>query len=1213
MDTERPLNEESEDTAAFPFDQEILDAFVRETREHLENIGQYFLNPEKQMPDQTYSESILQKIRAVKLSSEFMQFPKIAEIASVTESLFQKTPSGETLPESPHLNAFSQVRDLLNHMLENIRKSENTDIQPLRDCIGKLPDRTELVQNTKERTSAGSVKEAQTGRQVHTQNMEKKGNRDKIREEDEVSNEEFDTDREILDMFIVEVRDHLQNIEKDFLILETQAYAPDQEIIDRVFRAIHSIKGSSGMIRLKKISKLAHVMETMLQKMRSGTILPEFRYMDALLAGCDSLREMINNVETGEKETDTREIYERLSGLMKETMSIPRERKTEEIKTELPGEEAKKPERPVKTFDQETLDIFIAEAKDHIRNAEKNFLILENQASGPNNRIVDKIFRAIHSVKGSAAVLEFEKISKLAHVMESLLQKMRSREISNPSSDHIEALLAGCDLLNEMTDNISETSPDERNGDISIQDVHHRLSELLDDIPNSESGSESNLPKKETRNIVGTRREHSDTVRIKVNLLNLLMTLAGELVLVRNQQLLMLNDLDPASRNMSQRMNMVTTQLQETIMRTRMQPVGNLFARLPRIVRDVSRKLGKQIQIVTSGEDVELDKTILESLSDPLTHIVRNSCDHGIELPEERYGAGKAETGIIEVRAFHEGGQINIVIRDDGKGADPQSIREKAEENGLRSMAELRHMNDKEMLSLIMMPGFSTSGKTTEISGRGVGMDVVKSAVEGQGGSVEMTSESGEGMTVHLRLPLTLAIIPSLIVNMGKARYAIPKVSVDELVCLYDRDIYKCVEYAGDQEVFRLRDTLIPMVRMNEVLDRPERFSEAVRSEITEKYSRIANAELKKSGRIRKTLLFAVVKVGNRRFGLIVDKIVGTEEIVVNSVHTILKSLSIYSGTTIMGDGTVSLILDIHGIADHTGVEFISDIKNSHRAILRSDDENTQRVLIFKNGGKERFAVPLSLVRRVEEISADRIERVGSKSYITVGGMPTLILHLDKLLDVSPPCVEKNRMYLLLPRHVHRPFGILMTQLVDVVTVPLMLDENSHVEDGILGTAVVQDRMTLFPDIWRLLEKADPRRNIPDEKSDLPVPDRNRILLVEDTVFFRRLVRGYLESGGYEVKTAENGSDALKRMAETDFNLIVSDIEMPKMDGWTFLRQVRSSEKHRDIPAIALTTLDSPEDRARGKRVGFNAYEKKIDREHLLASVTRLLKGYVYE
>ncbi len=882
----------------------------------------------------------------------------------------------------------------------------------------------------------------------------------------------FIFDREILDAFVAETKDHLRNIENDLAALEKQSGQPNPQLIESILRAVHSLRGSSGFMELKKISGLASAMENLLQKMRSEDIAPQPRHTEALLAGCDLLKKMAEDIGESEK-TDTRQVYDRLvsaSGMPPDSAGIPAS------ETRSPPSRNKEGTAPKPAvFDEEMVGMFIAETKEHLENIEDDFLILERQGREPDQKLIDKLFRAIHSVKGSAGMLSLGKISHLAHAMETLLQKMRSGEIY-PESRYISALLAGCDCLSKMIASVKESEK------VAIQELVDRLSELTGSgvrgagcrVQDSDPAPSSQHPVPSPQSPAQPERIAADTVRIKVELLNQLMTLAGELVLVRNQQLSKITGADPEDRGIFQRMDRITSQMQEAVMRTRMQPVGNLFGRLPRMVRDLSQKLGKNIQIVTRGDEVELDKTILESLTDPMAHLIRNACDHGIEKPAERLSAGKPETGTVFVHAYHEAGQINIVIRDDGKGINPAAIREKALAKGLKTQGELNRMSEGEILSLIMLPGFSTSEFATEISGRGVGTDVVKSAVEQQGGHIDVTSAAGKGTSFHICLPLTLAIIPCLLLTVGNERFAVPKVNVAELVCLYDEDVFARIEYAGVQEVFRLRRTLLPLVRLHEVLARPRPFTEETRSEITGKYQRIAKAGLQNRIRSRDTLFFAVVRVGTRQFGLIADSITGSEEIVVNPVHPKLKSLGIYSGTAIMGDGTVAMILDVRGIAEHSGVEFISSgEKETGSAAPRcGEPASVRRVLIFKNGEQERFAVPLSMIRRVSAIRKQRIETVGSRSYITVDGIPTLILRLDCLLDVSP-CILKDEMYLLLPRENCSPaFGILMSELCDVLSVPLTLNGEGEMEDGILGTALIQERLTLFPDIRRLAEKA---------------------------------------------------------------------------------------------------------------------------------------------
>ncbi len=868
--------------------------------------------------------------------------------------------------------------------------------------------------------------------------------------------------------------------------------------------------------------------------------------------------------------------------------------------------------------DPELVEGFVAEAKEHLDAVEDDFLSLERQKDNPDRTLLDKVFRAIHSVKGAAGFLGLGTMTNLAHVMETLLSKMRSGEI-RPESEYIDALLAGVDLLGAMLEDIEQSNK------VDITGVHNLLTGLLEQkpaptrparkgraVPAAAPAKEISVPEK-------PGVDFGNTVRIHVDILDKLMVQAGELVLVRNQHLLSVDESDPVSRSIAHRLDLVTTEMQETIISTRMQPIGKIIGKFPRIVRELGKSLGKQIQITVSGSEAELDKTILESLTDPLTHIIRNCCGHGIEIPEERVAAGKPKTGQITLEAYHEAGRVCLEIRDDGRGIDPELIRKKVLEKGLKSESDLEQMSDQEILYLILLPGFSTAEEASDVSGRGVGMDVVKTSIEKLGGSFDLESTVGKGTKILLRLPLTLAIIPSLIVKSGDLLYAIPQASLVELVCLYDEDVRTKIERAHDQEVYRLRNRLLPMVRLSEVLARPMRFTREVRAEISEKYQKeheefwqsdpVAESKRNRLG-FAKSLNFVVVKAGNSRYGLIVDEILGTEEIVVKPLHWAVKSLGIYSGATIMGSGKGALILDVEGIARHTAIMLDIDM-TTEETDKKIRDEDLQTVLLFKSGEKEQFAIALPLIQRIEAISMSDIQRVGDKEYITIDDVSTLVLRLDHVLKVSP-VVEKEEMYLILPRYIKRPVGILISSLIDIEVTAVELDINSYPEDGLLGTDIIRGAMTLFIDIYRLVEIQQPewfsngQRRFTDTAA-VSAESAKQILLLEDLSFFRHLVKGYLEAGGYKVTTAENGRVGLERMDEKEFDLIVSDLEMPEMNGWEFLKHIRQGTNQRDIPALALTTLDSDKDRQKALDCGFDRYEVKLDKERFLTTVAELL------
>jgi two-component system chemotaxis sensor kinase CheA len=741
--------------------------------------------------------------------------------------------------------------------------------------------------------------------------------------------------------------------------------------------------------------------------------------------------------------------------------------------------------------DPEIMEGFVAEAREHLDAVEDDLLNLEKHKDNPDRTVMDRVFRAVHSVKGAAGFMGQGNMTSLAHVMETLLSRIRAGEI-RPESKYVDALLAGADLIAGMLDDMEHCN------EVDITSVQDRLSSLLhqelspnvkEEVssavePEERTAGSAADPVVETSVLDRSGVDFSSTIRIHVDMLDRLMVQAGELVQVRNQHLLSVDDSDPVSRSISKRLDMVTSELQETIIRTRMQPIGKIFRKLPRIVRELAKKLGKQIEISISGSEAELDRTILESLADPMIHIIRNCCGHGIETPEERVQAGKPKSGQITLAAYYEAGRVNIDITDDGQGIDLEVIRKKVLDKRLKTETELGQMTEKEILHLIVLPGFTTTDEASDISGRGVGMDVVKTEIEKLGGSFDLESAVGEGTTIHLRLPLTLAIIPCLIVTVGENRYAIPQFSVVELVCVYDEDIKTKVECADNQEVYRLRDHLLPMVRLSEVLVRLMPFTREIKGEITETYRKrqekawqdYANArgEEGNGAGVSQSLNFAVVKAGAGRFGLIVDQILGTEEIVVKPMHSAVKSLGIYSGVTIMGDGKSALILDIEGIGRHAGLMVDSLFGKVEEQIDKeAKDEDLQTVLLFRYGEKEQFAMSLPLIRHIKQISMSDIQQVGEKEFITVDGISTRVIRLDHALSVSP-VLEREEMFLILPKQIKHPVALLASSLVDIEETAAELNVESYMGDGLLGTAVIRDSMTLFIDMYRLTEMMEP-------------------------------------------------------------------------------------------------------------------------------------------
>ena len=1011
-------------------------------------------------------------------------------------------------------------------------------------------------------------------------------------------------DQSMLNEFKAEASEHITNLEKDLLSLENKEKQQDKSYIDNIFRAVHSIKGSSSFLNFNSITDVSHAMETLIQKFRDNRLDINTNHIDALLEGLDLLAKLVND-PLNINNISISSVCEKINHLSSESKALNEINRTTSIKKIQTSSKLNKNDhskesvsdnRPV---DQLTLkdlnrlgfkhdyseipnemhlfiiqfDIFDIEEKNNYPPIQflhdlndmgkivdgKTDLKISSIEEIPNNKSL--IFEILYETR-----LKKEELPLLLNLPESCFFHIKQGE-SQESTDSVTLQNKKPSLeLIEKKPKLVQTESKKKSTlrpDKNHKEKQKTESNLLSSKIQSQ-GKENVNENENEKDSVNTQTKHqkeseeisvevqtdssavsvkTETIRMGIDIIDKIMNLAGELVLVRNQLMLVVDKHNTRQTNISQRLDMVTSELQEAIMRTRMQPVGNLLSKLPRIVRDLGKKLNKLIVVITKGDDVELDKNILENLSDPLTHIIRNACDHGIEFPEQRIDAGKTEIGYIKVSAYHEAGQINIKIEDDGKGIDLQKVKEIAMEKKLKTKKDIHLMSDKDLIRLIMLPGFSTRNQATKISGRGVGMDVVKNAIEDMSGSIDLHSEKGTGTIINLRLPLTLAIIPSLIVVVNNERLAIPEVNVEELISLYDQDIYTKIETNGDQEVYRLRKYLLPLVRLKEVLSRKGEFNESVRFEIAEKYNKLAQKRLEKNPeKLQEILIFAVLKNGNMRFGLIIDEVIGTEEIVVNPIHSVIKDIKIFSGTTIMGDGTVALILDVNGIVDHCGLVFSNYSENQYSKGILKSQSDTHRILLFKCGQKEQFAMPLLLMKRVEIIEPEKIQEIGDREYVSIDGKTIQIVRLNKILNVSE-VTEFKRMFLLIPKQSPKPFGLIVSRLIDVINMPLELNREDCIEDGFLGTALIEEKITLFVDIFKIIEKVF-QAGIPEKpmelKSSIQIP--KKVLLVEDTVFFRRLIEGQLSSEGFDVSTAENGVKALELLEKEKFDIILSDI-----------------------------------------------------------------------
>lgn len=720
--------------------------------------------------------------------------------------------------------------------------------------------------------------------------------------------------------------------------------------------------------------------------------------------------------------------------------------------------------------DQEIIDEFVVECLEGIDQVDRDLVALEE--SPTDAELLGRIFRSMHTVKGTAGFLAFTNLESITHVGESLLSQLRDGVLL-VNAEIISALLSTVDAVRAHVRNIEATGSEQdsdhtaliqtllalQNADESPAATSQAKAPVgtpapeLQPEPKAEAaaGLTKQAPAGEVLASSQTRRVSDNHIRVDVRLLDKLMNLVGELVLARNQIVQFSQvEQEQAFATASQRLNLVTTELQEGIMKTRMQPIGTVWSKFPRVVRDLAVQCRKQVQISMEGKETELDKTLIEAIKDPLTHAVRNAIDHGIESPEERVAAGKPAEGNLTLRAYHEGGQVNIEISDDGGGIDVQKVRARAVEKGLISHDEAAVMAERESLGLLFRPGFSTATTVTNVSGRGVGMDVVKTSIEKIGGSVDVQTVLGQGSTLKIKIPLTLAIVPALLISCCGDCYAIPQISLLELVRLDGPEARAKVKSIHGTPVYRLRGQLLPLVSLSEQL-------ELSTTSLLDDPLAIIN--------------IVVLQADDQQFGLIVDQINDTEEIVVKPLSEQLKAVKAFAGATIMGDGKVSLILDVLGLAEKSGV--VSDGRDRRYPDKGQEPANADRdieSLLLFGIGEGRMALPLSQVERLEEFPRTCLETSAGRHVAQYRGEVLPLVHVSQVIDTPATPPSDGPLHVVVYSQNGKRVGLVVDRILDIVEV-FIKERPVSSGDSILGSVVVEDRVTDVLDLNSILTR----------------------------------------------------------------------------------------------------------------------------------------------
>ena len=781
----------------------------------------------------------------------------------------------------------------------------------------------------------------------------------------------MDDDAEIVAEFLVESHENLDQLDRDLVELER---TPDsRELLSSIFRTIHTIKGTSGFLAFNRLEALTHVGENLLSRLRDGKMVMTTRTAGALLTMVDTVRALLEAIEHGAGDADPGVDVESVVSLLERVLAGDVE---EPAAVAAEGGE--------QSTDPQT---------DSVEDAPPAQAAVEGgeQATVPE----------LESVQDAPPAAAAAPAPEPAPVAEELLEPaldLAPEPVLEPVLD-----LAPDPVLDPVLDQVLDQAPE--------------------DVPAAAEAEE------------GRRGVVDSSVRVDVDLLDGLVQLVGELVLTRNQILQRTEAADDVELvRASQRLDLVASELQESVMRTRMQPIGQVWSKMPRIVRDLAHQLGREVDLEMDGHDTELDRSLLEALKGPLAHLVRNSLDHGIEPPPARAAAGKPTAGRLLLRAYHESGQVVVEITDDGKGIDPRHIGDVAVRRGVVTREQLARMEPRDVLDLIFRPGFSTAEQVTNVSGRGVGMDVVRTSIERIGGSVDLTSTVGCGTTMRIRIPLTLAIIPALVVGQQGERYAIPQANLVELVRLEGQDLRENVETLAGAPVLRLRGRLLPLVSLSEALGGEKADPDG--------------------------LTIVVVQADETRFGLCVEEVHDTQEIVVKPIGRQLKSLPTYAGATIMGDGRVALILDVGGIARTRAI----GAAHATEPEAQVGTVDSRALLVLEVSQGRRAALPLTAVSRLEEFELGRVERSGGVEVVQYrdGILPLLRLAPAIGLAESPP--SEDQISVVVHEDGDHRVGIVIDRVLDVVEEQVVPTEVGR-RNGVLGSAVVQDRVTDLVDL----------------------------------------------------------------------------------------------------------------------------------------------------
>ena len=1162
-------------------DQELLSEFVTESLQGLSSIEQDLLKLESDGgSDRELVNRVFRAVHSIKGTGSYMGLDNLVRLSHLAETLLDQIRAGSR-------DATAEVTDAILAAVDTLMEMLNSS------DLGKSSARGEAFQKL-ESVLNGPSPEKQTA--TSSVNSSADSNSKPTATDIHYSQFIAPEDLDLVADFINEGLQGLRDVEADLLSLETDG-GTDIELVNRIFRAVHTIKGNGSHLKLENLIRVSHLAETLLDRVRCGQQAVHAKVTDAVLAAVDALTSMLLSTCLGAS-FETAPVLAKLNSVLDPTSNVSGSAGNAS------GTDSQDLAIVAKAWNGK---FFVYAIHVDLEKLHCAIDLKEGVVAGLSS--VGKILHASIPI----ASLDTTNTGNCTIYFETVLDPSILSEHLQVDAKNIVAL----DLKAEKTAAMKAqvvTAPAKANSATTTENpkpTEPKVSaaNAATAAPKVEAKKSPDAAQVPATPAANTKTTSDQTMRVPVHILHELLEWTGTMVMARNQ---LMNEFNFTGNTAFRTLSQAISGVHETVIETRMQTTGSLFERYRRVVRDLARQLGKEVALHIEGGELELDRSILESFADPLTHLIRNCMDHALETPAEREATGKNRQGNVYLRSYVQSGEIILEVADDGRGISAERVCEKAVSKGVITADYASRLTEKEKVLLIFQAGFSTKDQATDVSGRGVGMDVVRNNIESVGGMIDVQTKVGQGSTFSAILPLAKALVSSsltkaLIVELHDQQFAIPETAISEII-RFDSRTTSVITRVDGQDVFQLRDKLIAIVNLENAL-----------SLNVSALNNGDQAGLHASLRASSARCLVVFQYRKHFFGAVVDNVVGIQEIIVRSTPKLLNSCLVYSGHTVLGNGRVSLILDINGLVQSLNLKFMetatkagaSKTAPSQATVDQSLSTTgikkrvTQKMLIFSCADNEYFAIPLELVAIIERISPKDLRIVGQKEYCQLKQETVSIVRLDAFLPIGKFNDQRADICLIRAAAVAYPIGILTGPDVCVVDVDDAFETRMNDSKGILGTFMHNDRLVMLLDLYSVFEKHAPDKIITKEIE----AKKARILVAEDSLFFRRLIEQYIRCEHWNVEIVNDGVEAWERLQNEPnrYQLVISDINMPRMDGFELATRVREDRRFDHMPMVALTTLSEDHFREKGLSLGFDRYVVKIDKHQVRNTVAECL------